>query len=179
MERLSRVVLAAVGVGVLGFLCLPIVIVIPMSFSSARALTFPPPGFSLRWYQAFFGDSRWMEAMWTSASVALLVGPVNSGAVWQADPAGRGQIWASPDWRVVWQRHNPSQGTDDPWPSANAWFSRAERSQKYERKTEAVWSPSSCFTWRSQLLRFAKIKRVVIAISHVHHSNADHRILRL
>ena len=72
MERLSRVVLAAVGVGVLGFLCLPIVIVIPMSFSSARALTFPPPGFSLRWYQAFFGDSRWMEAMWTSASVALL-----------------------------------------------------------------------------------------------------------
>jgi hypothetical protein len=28
---------------------------------------------------------------------------------------------------VVWQRHNPSQGTDDPWPSANAWFSRADR----------------------------------------------------
>ncbi len=72
MERLSRVVLAAVGVGVLGFLCLPIVIVVPMSFSSARSLTFPPPGLSLRWYQAFFGDARWMEAMWTSATVALL-----------------------------------------------------------------------------------------------------------
>lgn len=72
MQRFSRSVLAAVGIGALGFLCLPIVIVVPMSFSSARALTFPPPGFSLRWYQAFFGDPRWMTAMWTSASVALL-----------------------------------------------------------------------------------------------------------
>ena len=50
-----------------------------------------------------------------------------SGAIWQADPAGRGQIWASPDWRVVWQRHNPSQGTDDPFPSAASWFSRNDR----------------------------------------------------
>jgi len=54
------------------FLTVPIVIVIPMSFSSARALTFPPPGFSLRWYQAFFGDPRWMEAMATSTIVAVV-----------------------------------------------------------------------------------------------------------
>jgi hypothetical protein len=27
----------------------------------------------------------------------------SSGAGWQVDPQGRGQIWASPDWRVVWQ----------------------------------------------------------------------------
>ncbi len=72
VARLSRFMLAAVGLGALGFLCLPIAIVIPMSFSSARALTFPPPGFSLRWYRTFFGDPRWMEAMGTSASVALL-----------------------------------------------------------------------------------------------------------
>src|SRR5262249_18643120 len=50
-----------------------------------------------------------------------------SGAAWQTDPAGRGQIWASPDWRVVYQRHNPRQGTDDPWPSAAGWFSRQDR----------------------------------------------------
>jgi len=78
VERFSRVVLAAVGFGALDFLCVPILIVVPMSFSSARALTFPPPGFSLRWYQAFFGDPRWMEAMSTSASVALLA---STGAV--------------------------------------------------------------------------------------------------
>ena len=50
-----------------------------------------------------------------------------SGADWQPDPAGRGQIWASPDFRVVWQRHNPSQGTDDPFPDAFGWFSRSDR----------------------------------------------------
>jgi hypothetical protein len=50
-----------------------------------------------------------------------------SGAGWQTDPAGRGQIWASPDFRVVYQRHNPGLGTDDPWPDAAGWFSRQDR----------------------------------------------------
>jgi carbon monoxide dehydrogenase subunit G len=50
-----------------------------------------------------------------------------SGAGWQPDPAGRGQIWASADFRVVWQRHNPPQGTDDPYPDALGWFSRDDR----------------------------------------------------
>jgi ABC-type spermidine/putrescine transport system permease subunit II len=68
----SRRLLAASGVFGLVFLALPILIVIPMSFSSARALTFPPPSLSLRWYEAFFGDPRWMEAMWTSAILAGL-----------------------------------------------------------------------------------------------------------
>ena len=68
----SRRALAATGIFGLVFLTVPLLIVIPMSFSSARALTFPPPGFSLRWYQAFFGDPRWMEAMWTSTAVAVL-----------------------------------------------------------------------------------------------------------
>ncbi|HUM09996.1 MAG TPA: glycosyl hydrolase family 28-related protein [Myxococcaceae bacterium] len=51
-----------------------------------------------------------------------------SGAAWQTDPAGRGQIWASPDFRVVWQRHHPPQKvTDDPFPQALSWFSRPDR----------------------------------------------------
>ena len=68
----SRRALAAVGIFGLVFLTVPLLIVVPMSFSSARALTFPPPGFSLRWYEAFFGDPRWMDAMWTSAALAAL-----------------------------------------------------------------------------------------------------------
>lgn len=64
--------LAAAGIFGLAFLTVPLLIVIPMSFSSARALTFPPPGLSLRWYEAFFGDPRWMEAMWTSTLVAAI-----------------------------------------------------------------------------------------------------------
>lgn len=68
----ARRALAAVGIFGLAFLTVPLVIVIPMSFSSAKSLTFPPPSLSLRWYETFFGDSRWMEAMWTSTVVALI-----------------------------------------------------------------------------------------------------------
>jgi putative spermidine/putrescine transport system permease protein len=68
----ARIALAVTGGAVLLFLCLPIAIVVPMSFSSASSLEFPPPGLSLRWYEAFFGDERWLEAATTSISVAAL-----------------------------------------------------------------------------------------------------------
>jgi len=68
----ARRLLAAAGIGGLVFLVVPLLVVVPMSFSSAKSLTFPPPGFSLRWYVAFFGDPRWMQAMWTSLAVALI-----------------------------------------------------------------------------------------------------------
>jgi ABC-type spermidine/putrescine transport system permease subunit II len=68
----TRRLLAAVGIFGLAFLTVPLVIVVPMSFSSAKSLTFPPPSLSLRWYETFFGDPRWMEAMWTSTVVALI-----------------------------------------------------------------------------------------------------------
>jgi ABC-type spermidine/putrescine transport system permease subunit II len=71
-SALARRLLAAAGIGGLLFLVVPLLIVVPMSFSSARALAFPPPGFSLRWYVAFFGDPRWMQAMWISTSVAVV-----------------------------------------------------------------------------------------------------------
>ena len=62
---------SVVAVAVLLFLALPILVVVPMSFSSAEALTFPPPGFSLRWYESFFGDARWLQAARTSIIVAV------------------------------------------------------------------------------------------------------------
>ncbi|MBV9836021.1 MAG: ABC transporter permease [Alphaproteobacteria bacterium] len=68
----TRRALAAAGIFGLVFLTVPLLIVIPMSFSSARALTFPPPSLSLRWYETFFGDPRWMEAMWTSIVIAAI-----------------------------------------------------------------------------------------------------------
>ena len=68
----TRRLLAAAGIFGVVFLTVPLLIVIPMSFSSAKALTFPPPGLSLRWYETFFGDPRWMEAMWTSTFVAVV-----------------------------------------------------------------------------------------------------------
>lgn len=69
--RTARYLLALFGGAVLLFLCLPIAVVVPMSFSSASSLAFPPPGFSLRWYQSFFGDPRWLRAAQNSLIVAL------------------------------------------------------------------------------------------------------------
>jgi len=69
--RVSRYLLALFGGAVILFLCLPIVVVVPMSFSSASSLEFPPPGLSLRWYQSFFGDPRWLRAAAISGLVAL------------------------------------------------------------------------------------------------------------
>lgn len=58
---------------VLCFLVLPIAVVIPLSFSSAEYLSFPPPGFSLRWYAHFFADPEWTDALWLSVWVGLVV----------------------------------------------------------------------------------------------------------
>jgi ABC-type spermidine/putrescine transport system permease subunit II len=71
-DVVRRALLAGSGILVLAFLCLPALIVIPMSFSSADSLEFPPPGFSLRWYESFFGDPRWLQALWNSVLVALI-----------------------------------------------------------------------------------------------------------
>ena len=38
---------------VLFYLNFPILVIVPLSFSSAKYLSFPPPGFSLQWYKTF------------------------------------------------------------------------------------------------------------------------------
>jgi len=70
--ELHRIVLTLCSLGVLAFLCIPVLIVVPMSFSSASSLRFPPEGFSMRWYEQVFRDPRWVEAMQTSLILALL-----------------------------------------------------------------------------------------------------------
>lgn len=71
-DTLSRWALNVSALAVLLFLCLPILIVVPMSFSSAESLRFPPPGWSLRWFESFFNDPRWIAAARTSLLVAAV-----------------------------------------------------------------------------------------------------------
>jgi putative spermidine/putrescine transport system permease protein len=54
------------------FLVSPILMVVPMSFSSGRYLEFPPPGWSLQWYRAFFASTDWMSSFYVSFQVALM-----------------------------------------------------------------------------------------------------------
>ena len=68
---LGRFALAVFAGAVLLFLCLPIAIVVPMSFSSASLLQFPPPGFSLQWYDHYFSRRDWLAATWLSVRVGV------------------------------------------------------------------------------------------------------------
>ncbi|MDM9559639.1 ABC transporter permease [Bordetella petrii] len=49
----------------------PIFIVMVLSFSGDALLQFPPRSFSLRWYENFFGDSRWRDALYNSLVIGL------------------------------------------------------------------------------------------------------------
>ncbi|QCP87257.1 ABC transporter permease subunit [Cereibacter sphaeroides] len=62
----------ALGFLIICTLILPILVVIIISFSEASYLTFPPPGWSLKWYEKFFSDSNWMSAFWNSLGIAAL-----------------------------------------------------------------------------------------------------------
>ncbi|RDE08593.1 ABC transporter permease [Pelagibacterium lacus] len=55
------------------FLLLPIVFIIALSFGSSRWLAFPPPGWTLRWYEELFADPRWIQSALTSAKIAIIV----------------------------------------------------------------------------------------------------------
>lgn len=48
----------------------PILIVVPISFSNGRFLSFPPEELSLRWYREYFSDPVWMTATFLSLRVA-------------------------------------------------------------------------------------------------------------
>jgi hypothetical protein len=70
----------------------------------------------------------------------------DSGAGWQKDVERPGQIWASPDYRVVWQEHNPSRSSDDfsstsyPYQSGTAgcWFSNCDRPTSEIKQISAI-----------------------------------------
>lgn len=55
------------------WLAAPALIIIPLGFSSAQSFRFPPQGWSLRWYQRFFTDPTWVDALIRSLQVAVIV----------------------------------------------------------------------------------------------------------
>jgi putative spermidine/putrescine transport system permease protein len=51
---------------------LPIVVIIPVSFSAGSSLSLPTEGLSLRWYQSVFGDAPLLRAFFLSMLIAAL-----------------------------------------------------------------------------------------------------------
>ena len=70
MSRVSSAALAMTAGVLCIFLILPTLIVVPISFTETDFITFPPHGFSTRWYQAFFERSEWSGSLVTSMIVA-------------------------------------------------------------------------------------------------------------
>lgn len=54
------------------YMIFPVLVVIPVSFSSSEFLRFPPQDVSARWYMAYFNDPVWIAATVTSFRVAVL-----------------------------------------------------------------------------------------------------------
>jgi putative spermidine/putrescine transport system permease protein len=69
-RRLVDLAVTAMVCVVCCFMVLPTIIVIPISFSAADFISFPPVGFSLRWYELFFTSRQWQHAAANSFMVA-------------------------------------------------------------------------------------------------------------
>jgi putative spermidine/putrescine transport system permease protein len=75
------------------FLLLPLVIVVLASFNAGELLTFPPQGFSLRWYTHFFSSKPFMDSLFFSlrlAATAMIISTLLGTVpryMWFASPA--------------------------------------------------------------------------------------------
>lgn len=88
-----------------GFICClvvvymvtPLAIILIISFSSAPFLSFPPPGFSMQWYDKFFTDPGWvrslsisLQVMVPTAILATITGTAAALALTRANIPGAG-----------------------------------------------------------------------------------------
>jgi putative spermidine/putrescine transport system permease protein len=73
---MSRRLLVLACAAIYVFLMLPLVVVFPISLSSAPYMQFPPPGFSTQWYDRFLEDPQWIDAtlrsLYIGAATAVL-----------------------------------------------------------------------------------------------------------
>jgi putative spermidine/putrescine transport system permease protein len=70
-ERLGRFLVLAFVLLVLIFLIAPFFVVVPLSFSQEAFFTLPVKQYSLRWYNDFFGNVRWIDSLINSIITAV------------------------------------------------------------------------------------------------------------
>ncbi len=68
---MSAIPVVAVAIVTALFLLAPILIVVPMSFSTAISFEFPPPGYGLGYYRKFATDADWLDPTLNSFVVAI------------------------------------------------------------------------------------------------------------
>ena len=70
LDKLGWWAVRVVCIGVLVFLLLPILVIIPLSFSESSFLVYPIPGWSLKWYRNLFESAEWARAAKNSFIIA-------------------------------------------------------------------------------------------------------------
>ena len=96
-----RRALGLYAAGAFAFLHLPLLVLAVFSFNSSRFTNWQ--GFSLRWYEAAFGDAQLVEAAWNSVVIALLAtlfataaGTLCAYALWKRrSPVVTGTLYVS------------------------------------------------------------------------------------
>ncbi len=71
-RRLAGMAAQGFGSGVIAFLLLPILAVVPASFNYGSFIRLPPETWSARWYLRFFADREWLTSLVTSLEVAAI-----------------------------------------------------------------------------------------------------------
>jgi ABC-type spermidine/putrescine transport system permease subunit II len=67
----GRILLAGLAGLILLYLILPMLVVIPLSFSGQNFLSFPPKSWSLKWYGAMADNPLWLEATLNSLLIGI------------------------------------------------------------------------------------------------------------
>ncbi len=70
MRPLGRYIFHIFALLMVGYFTLPMIVAVLMSFTPTRFLRLPTAKWSLRWYEAFFNDLKWMEGLWNSLIVS-------------------------------------------------------------------------------------------------------------
>lgn len=101
VERAWFFMLRGLNVLTLVFLVLPILVIVPLSFSDSSFLSYPMPGVSLRWYQNLFQSDEWMRAAQNSfiiapaaTAIATVLGTLAAVGLNKADFRGKGLVMA-------------------------------------------------------------------------------------
>ena len=68
---LSRGAFVLLGVLFAIFMVLPLLVIVPTSWTAGQLVEFPPEGFSFQWYEKALEDPRWTESFVVSLQVAL------------------------------------------------------------------------------------------------------------
>ena len=69
---LTRTALVLLAVVMAAYLLMPIMVIVPMAFSESAFLSFPPQGFTMRWFERLVNDETWIYSALNSLIVAIL-----------------------------------------------------------------------------------------------------------